>query len=231
MLAKFVEAFRLLFSNIALFSAIILTVWLPANLVTSYLAFYSPSDDEFSRSFRINQVVTLVFDPISIGALIYALSRLKSGERPGYFESIAFGFRNWPRLLVVRLLVGIWIGFGLLLLVLPGVVLAVRYALTSPVALVEHAGTDKARHRSTELTRGVRWQIFWAWALDSVVFVPAPYLIYFALGEYFPHLDTIATEVALDSVMDVANSVIEIVMFLYYWQAVEREKTAPAVDE
>jgi len=221
MLAKFAEATRLLCTNLVLFSSIILTVWLPGNVFTNYLAYYANAGDDGLRSIGINSCIGLVFEPICIGALIYALSELKRGQHPRYFEAIAVGFRNWGRLFVAQLLTSLLIGCASIVLIVPGIVLAVRYALLYPVVVLERAGTDKARRRSTELTRGVRWQIFWAGLLFFVAYVPITFLIYVPLDR-FPVLDTMATGVALDCALDIAFAPIQIVMFLYYWQAVER---------
>jgi len=226
MLAKFAEAIRLLFANFLLLGAIVLTVWVPGNIYTNFRTFGATDPDAVLRSFRINSILELIFEPIVIGAMIYALSQIKSGGRPGYFESIAVGFRNWGRVFIAQLLTSILIGLGFIALIVPGVVLAVRYALLYPVVVLEGAGTDKARHRSTELTRGVRWQIFWAGLLFFAVYVPCSFLIYLPL-EIFPDVDTMATSVALDCVMDIAFAPIQIVLFLYYWQAIEREQAKP----
>ena len=77
MLRKFVEAIRLFCTNFVLFASIILTVWLPGNLLAEYLIWYVPSDDEFGRSFRVGALIEGVFGPIYCGALVYALAQLK----------------------------------------------------------------------------------------------------------------------------------------------------------
>jgi hypothetical protein len=230
MLAKFAEAFRLLGSNFVLFSAIILTVWLPGNIFANYLTFFVPSADEFARSYWIGSGIELIFGPIYIGALIDALSKLKAGERPGYVESITVGFRTWGRLFVVQLLASILIGLAFVFFLIPGIVLTVRYALINPVVVLEGARTDRARRRSTELTRGARWQIFAAGLLYFPAYLTIVLGVYSAY-ESFPNLNNMAAGVALDCVIDVAHSLIQIIMFLYYWQAVERERAKPVVDD
>ena len=46
MISKFAEAIELLVMNFVLFSAIILTVWLPGNLLVNYLVFNVLTEDE-----------------------------------------------------------------------------------------------------------------------------------------------------------------------------------------
>jgi len=231
MLAKFAEAIGLLCKNLFLFSSIILTVWLPGNVLGIYLAYYVYPEAQGLQSIWIKGCTEAIFGPIYIAAMIHALSKRKEGERPRYFDAMAVGFRNWGRLFVAQLLAGLLIGIGFVALFVPGVILLVRYALLDEVVVLEGTGTDRARRRSTELTTGIRWQIFWAGLLFSAGFLLISYLVYLPVDfllERWPLLCTMATEVALDCVLDVTYAIIQIVMFLYYWQAVHQK---PAVDD
>ena len=60
----------------------------------------------------------------------------------------------------VALLTGIGIGLACLLLVVPGLVLAVRWSLAVPVVMLEHAAPRPAMRRSRELVRGHGWSVF-----------------------------------------------------------------------
>lgn len=94
MLSKFGEALELLFANFLLFSSIVLTVWLPGNLLVNYLTFNVLSEDDVIGLVRLTMWIEGIFGPLYIGALIYALSRLKQGERPTYGKAISIGFRK-----------------------------------------------------------------------------------------------------------------------------------------
>jgi hypothetical protein len=118
MLRKFVEAMRLWCTNFVLIASIILTVWLPGNVLEEYLAWYVPSDDDFVRSCRDGSMIETVFGPIYSGALVYALAQLKEGRRPSYLEAISVGLRTWGRLCSARFFAGLLILFGLILLVM-----------------------------------------------------------------------------------------------------------------
>jgi hypothetical protein len=221
MLRKFVEAIQLCCTNFLLIASIILTVWLPGNLVGEYLLWYVPSDDEAVRSFRVATLIEWIFGPIYCGALVYTLAQLKDGRRPGYSEAISVGLRTWGRLFSARFFAGIWIVFGLFLLVVPGIVLMVRYAFIDPVVVLEGLGGDRARRRSAELTRGFRWQIFLAGLLFCVAFAPLSFAIRVPYEQFFPAINTMATDVVADCVLDIVYAILQIVIFLYYWQATE----------
>ncbi len=71
--------------------------------------------------------------------------------------------RSWSRLgalVGVSLLTGIGVAFGLFLLVVPGVVLAVRWTLAAPVVMLEGLGPRAAMRRSRELVAGHGKDVF-----------------------------------------------------------------------
>lgn len=95
------------------------------------------------------------------GALIEAVNDEHEGRQPG---SIGDLYRTawrkvWP-LVGVALLTGLGVGLGLLLLVVPGIVFAVRWSLAVPVVMLEHASPRAAMRRSRELVRGHGWAVF-----------------------------------------------------------------------
>ena len=104
----------------------------------------------------------------------------------------------------------------------------VRYAFVDAVVVLEGVGGDRARRRSAELTRGFRWQIFFAGLLFFVAFVPLGFAIRVPYQRFFPALNTMATDVVADCVLDLAYAIIQIVIFLYYWQATEPPGVEPA---
>ena len=218
MFKKFGEAIQLLWANCILFSSIILTIWLPGNLLLSYLTYNVFGEEAFLPQVWITMWIEGIFGPIYIAAMVYALSRIKQGQRPTYSEAILYGFRNWGRLFVAQLIAGLLIVLGLIILIVPGIVLIVRYGLLPPAVVLEGATPSEARRRSAELTSGIRWQIFGAGLLFLIGFVVLSFLIYFPL-EFFPELDTMPINVVLDCMLDVAFAVIQIVLFLYYWEA------------
>jgi hypothetical protein len=227
MLRKFVEAIRISSTNFVLIASIILTVWLPGNLLGEYLIWYVPSHDEGVWSFQVSALIESIFGPIYCGALIYALAELNGGRRPGYLEAISVGLRSWGRLFSARFFAGVWIVFGLMLLVVPGIVLMVRYAFIDAVVVLEGAGGDNARRRSVELTRGFRWQIFLAGLLFFVAFVPLSLTIAIPYEQFFPAINTMATDVVADCLLDIVYAILQIVIFLYYWQATEPAGVEP----
>src|SRR5439155_8319112 len=64
-------------------------------------------------------------------------------------------------LLGLSILVGVYVGLGLLLLVVPGLILMTRFAVAVPALVLEDRSVRDAMRRSRELVRGHGVAIFW----------------------------------------------------------------------
>ena len=153
MTAKFSEAFRLLWRHLGLFTTIILTVWLPGNILLNYVAYNveGSSDMGFLGVMKMSMWIETIFGPIYIGALVYALFQIKSGQTVTYKEAIVVGFKKWGPLFAARFIAGFFIGLGFLALIVPGIILTVRYSFLDPVVILEEVKvTTNARSRSAD---------------------------------------------------------------------------------
>jgi len=121
-------------------------------------------------------VLALGVSAASQGAAVIAVSHVHLEQSTSIAESFA-GIKG--RILYLALImVGYWmgIGVGLILLIVPGVILALMWALTIPVAVIEDKGLRDAVNRSAELTKGNRGRVFVIYALYLVLI----YAIYMA---------------------------------------------------
>jgi len=78
----------------------------------------------------------------------------------------------------IGLLAGLGVVLGMLLLIVPGVILALMWSVAVPVRVAEGPGVRAALHRSRVLTAGYRWPIF---LVLLVTIIPAMILIVAAL--------------------------------------------------
>lgn len=108
-----------------------------------------------------------------LAALFWALSVLYQGMVVKLVQDIQDGRRDhsvrelvrsvepvfW-KLLAVSLLFGIGVGIGFVLLIVPGLILMVIWAVVAPVTVLERPGVFAAFGRSRELVRGNGWNVF-----------------------------------------------------------------------
>lgn len=114
--------------------------------------------------------ITVVASVLITGAYIVGLDE---ADRTGSFPS--FG-TVWPRvtpllgaLIITGLLSGLGVLGGLILLVIPGLILATWWFVASPVVMLENLSGVDALKRSRELVRGNGWTVFGLFIVVSLI--------------------------------------------------------------
>lgn len=91
--------------------------------------------------------------------LAFGVVRHLRGGKPGFLETFVQSLRMLIPALLVAAVVAIATGIGLLLIVVPGVIIALVLWVAVPAAVVERNGL-RALGRSAQLTNGYKGQIF-----------------------------------------------------------------------
>jgi hypothetical protein len=106
-------------------------------------------------------IVQLVATAWLAGAVIRIVQDVQEDGRVDYSVGELLG-TVWPRLLAIiglQILVGIIVGIGLILLIVPGVILALILAVSLPALVVEGKGVFDSMSRSADLTKDNRMRI------------------------------------------------------------------------
>lgn len=199
-----------------------LTIYLPLNILSNYLDYYVYSDDELFKSLKLYVYLDAIISPICIGSIVYVLNSFKTRGNATYQKAMAVGLRNWFHLFATRFIVGILVFLGFIAFIIPGLILLVRYSLIDSVVILENLGQSKARSRSKQLTEGNRWAIFRECAVLLVAMIAFSMLISLPYAFIEP-LDNIYYSVFTDCIIDITFSLFTILLFLFYWEAKERE--------
>jgi len=107
-------------------------------------------------------VVGLVGSFWIAGALVLAVDDVSDGKADLSIRDVFDRVR--PQLLaliVAGILAALGIAFGLLLLIVPGLYLLVRWSMVAPVIVLERLDAGASFSRSAVLVRGHGWRIFW----------------------------------------------------------------------
>jgi hypothetical protein len=91
------------------------------------------------------------------------------GRQVSIGECLSEGLKRLGPALGVAILAGIGIAVGMVLLVVPGLILATMWAAAVPVAVVEQLGVTASLSRSSELTRERRWRVFGAILVAGII--------------------------------------------------------------
>jgi len=93
-----------------------------------------------------------------------------NGESTSLQACLRTAGRSLVTVIGIGVLTFIGVLLGMIALVVPGLMLLCAWFVATPAAIIEHTGVSEGFARSTELTRGFRWQIF---ALILIFFVGA----------------------------------------------------------
>jgi hypothetical protein len=110
----------------------------------------------------IGSVLTLTLPFIAEAAVVYGTVEYLAGRRRSTGETLRRGLSMLLPVLGVALVTMLLFVLGLVALIIPGLIVWCMLFVVIPAAVVEGGGVNAALKRSTELTKGYRWQLFGA---------------------------------------------------------------------
>jgi Membrane domain of glycerophosphoryl diester phosphodiesterase len=171
-------------------AGVVLVIWIPLELFTSYMDYFVFGPDEIRKSFKLTQFLDNFIGIIATAGVIAIGYTACRGESLSFGAALQTGLYAWFRMWWTRLLSGLVVVLGCILLIIPGIYLLVRLALTEPIAVCEHISGPAAIRRSFELTKGHFWQIvllglvFSAMLVFIIVCATVPPLFFPALDHW-----------------------------------------------
>jgi hypothetical protein len=185
---------------------------------------------------KITSIASVPFFAVASGSVVLLVMSVPAGRDVGIASSIGSSLRHLVPLAVALSLAWTVTWIGMLLLVVPGIILSVRLAVTIPVLMVEEIGPLEALKRSWALSRTHQLPIFGAllpiWLLSGSLAMGAvlPFLDLSAgsVGNPFRNLAT--ASIALTSALSWCASTIGVVLLtiletVFYAQIAEQNHT------
>lgn len=168
------DAFRLYFANFGTFVLIAAAVVIPANVIVSGIgleqltAGYDEDIDttELAIPFAVSYLVTA---PLVAAMTIHALLQAAAGQTPGARHSIGAGLDAFAAVFPAVLLAAAGVALGLLLFIVPGIYLAVRWYFVAQAVVIDRRRGVDALQRSSELVTGSWWRVFGIGLLVTVI--------------------------------------------------------------
>jgi hypothetical protein len=105
-------------------------------------------------------LASMVLALVVQGGLVRATMSEIEGEHATFGQCLASGFSRALPLLGIGILVGLGVGVGALLLIVPGIIFYLMWLVAIPVTVIERRGVIDSMSRSGDLTSGARWTIF-----------------------------------------------------------------------
>ena len=163
--ALFGDSLRVYFRHALPFIAVSAAVVVPVHLVVvgigleQFTAAYegSPSPAEVAVP---TVVGFLVVAPLITAICIHALRAVAQAGRPSAGQSLVAGFEAFTPLFFAVLLAAAGIALGLLLLIVPGIYVAVRWFFVPQAVVLEGGRGPDALTRSSAVVEGFWWRTF-----------------------------------------------------------------------
>ena len=177
------DAFRIYRRHFGTVFAIALAIVVPVQLVVSGIGLeeltsgYRQSDD--AAELLIPTLVSyFVVAPLITAATIHLLQRLADGERPHAGRSIQAGLDIFAPVFIAVLIAGLGTAAGLVLFIVPGLYVAVRWFYVPQAVVIDGQRAGEALRASWALSRGFWWRTFGVIVLANIVaFIPASLLV------------------------------------------------------
>jgi hypothetical protein len=128
-------------------------------------------------------VLLVVLVGITQAATVSAVSHLFLGRETSVREAYAGAKGQILTVIGIMVLTGLATGIGFLFLIVPGIYLACRLAVSVPVSVVEQESPVSSMERSMELTKGYAGQVFLLFLL--VIFLTYVVTLIFQLPVFF----------------------------------------------
>ncbi len=214
----FSKAFEVYSRNAVSFSIVAFLAWLPTGAITLY-SINLPLAERGNWLIGAGLLYYMIHT-ITTAAILYAAFQDMRGLPVKLGESVQHGLRRLLPLVGATILMFLGLWLGLALLIIPGLMLLMRWYLISPVCVVEQKGPLGSLKRSAELTKGSRWKLFAAFLILFIasIVLAAPIAL---LSTTISPLAALAANGILRSIIGAFGSVLTVVF--YHDLRVEKE--------
>jgi hypothetical protein len=142
-------------------------------------------------------VVSLVVTTLAHGTTIVAVSQILLGRETSVAQAFNEVRHRVGELILLGMNIGARVLIGFVLFIVPGVWLALHYAVSIQAAVLEHTGINESLARSATLTKGDKGRIFVIYFLFGVLTMIVSVLVTLVTGALtgFPRLGSAGQDV------------------------------------
>ena len=218
------QGLRLWIRKLPIIAALVLTVWIPGNaflVVTTYVLGDSMSE---SMAFRLPMLVEGVIGHLSVASVLFVAAQSIEGNHPRYGAALNFGFSNWGRMFITHFVANLIAMLGILCLIIPGIVILVRYSFISCAVVLDGEDGLDARQKSWDLVPKVWVKVVGLgiiFLITMAVLSASLYLAMNALSLNIPMSNAALSvgEFLIACFSDIVASASTVIMFFLYKEA------------
>ena len=154
------ETFSTYFSNFIPFVLLTALVSLPLIALAGYVSTLKSNPSLALTLFTATFFLQAILGQVAAAGITYGVYQQMRGTSPSLTDCLRVGFSRLFPVLGVAIVTGFAVTLGALLCCIPGIILAMMFAVVIPVTVEERPGIVDALRRSSYLTENFRWQIF-----------------------------------------------------------------------
>lgn len=151
--------------------------------------------------------LNLIPASFQIGAITALVAGMLGGQRIGIGPALGIGVRCIFPLAAMNVLFLLGFVIGSVLLIVPGILLLLRWWVCAPVRVVEGGSVIGAFGRSAALTKGHRWKLFGLLLIIGIVALGIGGALVYSAGGLTAFALTVASDPAFAVVQAVINAV------------------------
>lgn len=180
--------------------------------------------DDDGKVLIFSSLLDLMFAPLYTAALFLFLDAHRQGQQPSFKALASAAMSIWPMYVGLMVLLTLIFLAGTLLLVIPGIWIAIRLVVAPPLLVVKGLGLLESISESFRLTRGQFWPIFASVvgaALPIMVLMMITYLVY-------PGPRHMVPAVVIDSLCLFMGLLISTVIYRMWTELTEKQPDLPS---
>lgn len=154
------ETFSVYFANFIPFILLSVLALSPLLLFSAWAASLPTTAPLAQLSTSLGNVIQLFCVPIATAGITYGVYQQMRGGTTSLVDCLKIGLSMLFPMIGLAFVQGCAIGLATLACIVPGILLAVRWAVSIPAKVEEKLSVTDAMNRSTYLTEGYRWQVF-----------------------------------------------------------------------
>lgn len=198
--------------------AITAVIWIPGELLHSYIVYFVSDPEDVPGYFRLTMLMEGLFGILAVASVIHLGSRTLEGERLAWWTAVGRGVASWPRLFATRIVSGILLTLSALFLLIPYLYFAPRFSLSDTACVIEGKAGPSAIGRSMKMTQG-NYLLYLG--LCVITFIPT-LMVNTTIGlplRLFPEIDHWLLSAGLTWLYDLFVPWMTLVFVTAYWAA------------
>ncbi len=219
MLEKFLmDSWSFFKKHVVALSIIVLPIVVPIDVFIALYEYFLASEEYVFYEQVVPMAISIIAYPIYAVGVVFYLASNVSGEILATNTLWRLGVKFWFPYLVLSILVSLAIALGFVLLIVPGIILVIRYSFSEFDLLLNQSKPLNAMRNSWGATKEYVWVIFGGY----VVITPVLYLPYLLVSLLFD--ESSLSYFVLETVSDIIYSVLSILYTIFAFRVFEFAK-------